>query len=78
MTKPLFDTLAIIGPGLIGSSIMRAARAQDAARALRAPIAVTATAIPYKGSFTLATRNAVSPRAPPAMVLAAIESARPS
>ena len=27
MTKPLFDTIAIIGPGLIGSSIMRAARA---------------------------------------------------
>ncbi len=32
MTKPLFDTLAIIGPGLIGSSIMRAARAQGAVR----------------------------------------------
>ena len=28
MTKPLFDTLAIIGMGLIGSSIARAARAQ--------------------------------------------------
>jgi cyclohexadieny/prephenate dehydrogenase len=28
MADPLFDTLAIIGPGLIGSSIMRAARAQ--------------------------------------------------
>jgi len=34
MTKPLFDTLAIIGPGLIGSSIMRAARAQGAVRAI--------------------------------------------
>ncbi len=34
MTKPLFDTLAIIGPGLIGSSIMRAARAQDAVRTI--------------------------------------------
>ncbi|HUU67601.1 MAG TPA: prephenate/arogenate dehydrogenase family protein [Methyloceanibacter sp.] len=32
MTKPLFDTLAIIGPGLIGSSIMRAARAHGAVR----------------------------------------------
>jgi len=32
MTKPLFDTIAIIGPGLIGSSIMRAARAQGAVR----------------------------------------------
>lgn len=30
MTKPLFDTSAIIGPGLIGSSIARAARAQGA------------------------------------------------
>jgi cyclohexadieny/prephenate dehydrogenase len=34
MTKPLFDTLAIIGPGLIGSSIMRAACAQDAVRTI--------------------------------------------
>jgi cyclohexadieny/prephenate dehydrogenase len=32
MTKPLFDTLAIIGSGLIGSSIMRAARAKEAVR----------------------------------------------
>ncbi|MGV1014522.1 MAG: prephenate/arogenate dehydrogenase family protein [Methyloceanibacter sp.] len=32
MTEPLFDTLAIIGPGLIGSSIARAARAQGAVR----------------------------------------------
>ncbi len=34
MTKPLFDTLAIIGPGLIGSSIMRAARARGAVRTI--------------------------------------------
>jgi cyclohexadieny/prephenate dehydrogenase len=34
MSKPLFDTLAIIGPGLIGSSIMRAARAQGAVRTI--------------------------------------------
>jgi len=34
MTKPLFDTLAIIGPGLIGSSIARAARAKGAARTI--------------------------------------------
>jgi cyclohexadieny/prephenate dehydrogenase len=34
MAEPLFDTLAIIGPGLIGSSIMRAARAQDAVRTI--------------------------------------------
>ena len=34
MTAPLFDTLAIIGPGLIGSSIARAARAQGAVRSL--------------------------------------------
>ena len=32
MSKPLFDTIAIIGPGLIGSSIMRAARAHGAVR----------------------------------------------
>jgi cyclohexadieny/prephenate dehydrogenase len=34
MAEPLFDTLAIIGPGLIGSSIMRAARAQGAVRSI--------------------------------------------
>ncbi len=34
MSKPLFDTLAIIGPGLIGSSIARAARAQGAVRTI--------------------------------------------
>jgi len=34
MTKPLFDTMAIIGPGLIGSSIMRAARAQSTVRTI--------------------------------------------
>jgi len=34
MSEPLFDTLAIIGPGLIGSSIMRAARAQGAVRSI--------------------------------------------
>ena len=34
MSKPLFDTIAIIGPGLIGSSIMRAARAQGAVRTI--------------------------------------------
>jgi cyclohexadieny/prephenate dehydrogenase len=32
--EPLFDTLAIIGPGLIGSSIMRAARAKGAVRSI--------------------------------------------
>jgi len=32
MTSPLFDTIAIIGLGLIGSSIARAARAQGAVR----------------------------------------------
>ncbi|MEZ5829369.1 MAG: prephenate/arogenate dehydrogenase family protein [Hyphomicrobiales bacterium] len=32
MTAPLYDTIAIIGPGLIGSSIMRACRATGAAR----------------------------------------------
>jgi cyclohexadieny/prephenate dehydrogenase len=32
MTKPLFDTLAIIGVGLIGSSVARAARAKGAVR----------------------------------------------
>jgi cyclohexadieny/prephenate dehydrogenase len=34
VTEPPFDTLAIIGPGLIGSSIMRAARARGAARTI--------------------------------------------
>jgi cyclohexadieny/prephenate dehydrogenase len=34
MSKKLFDTLAIIGPGLIGSSIARAARAQGAVRSI--------------------------------------------
>ena len=34
MTEPLFDTLAIIGSGLIGSSIMRAARAHGAVRTI--------------------------------------------
>ena len=34
MTAPLYDTLAIIGPGLIGSSIARAARAQSAVRTI--------------------------------------------
>jgi cyclohexadieny/prephenate dehydrogenase len=34
MTEPLFDTIAIIGLGLIGSSIARAARAQDAVRTI--------------------------------------------
>jgi cyclohexadieny/prephenate dehydrogenase len=34
MTEPLFDTIAIIGPGLIGSSIARAARAQGAVRTI--------------------------------------------
>lgn len=36
MTKsePLFDTLAVIGPGLIGSSIMRAARERGAVRSI--------------------------------------------
>jgi cyclohexadieny/prephenate dehydrogenase len=32
MTKPLFDTLALVGVGLIGSSIARAARAHGAVR----------------------------------------------
>jgi cyclohexadieny/prephenate dehydrogenase len=34
MTKPLFDTLALIGAGLIGSSIARAARARGAVRSI--------------------------------------------
>jgi cyclohexadieny/prephenate dehydrogenase len=34
MTAPLFDTIAIIGVGLIGSSIARAARAQGAVRSI--------------------------------------------
>jgi len=36
MTAPLFDKLAIIGPGLIGSSIARAARATGAVRSIAA------------------------------------------
>jgi cyclohexadieny/prephenate dehydrogenase len=32
--EPIFDTLAIIGPGLIGSSIMRAARERGAVRSI--------------------------------------------
>jgi cyclohexadieny/prephenate dehydrogenase len=34
MTTPLYDRLAIIGPGLIGSSIARGARAQGAVRSI--------------------------------------------
>lgn len=34
MTEPLFDTMALIGVGLIGSSIARAARAQGAVRSI--------------------------------------------
>ena len=34
MTEPLFDTIAIVGFGLIGSSIARAARAQGAVRSI--------------------------------------------
>ena len=34
---PLFNRLALIGVGLIGSSIARAARAQGAVRTLVAP-----------------------------------------
>ena len=34
MSKPLFDTLALIGVGLIGSSIARAARAHGAVRSI--------------------------------------------
>jgi cyclohexadieny/prephenate dehydrogenase len=34
MTEPLFDKLAIIGPGLIGSSMARAARATGAVRSI--------------------------------------------
>jgi cyclohexadieny/prephenate dehydrogenase len=34
MTEPLFETIAIIGLGLIGSSIARAARAQGAVRTI--------------------------------------------
>jgi cyclohexadieny/prephenate dehydrogenase len=34
MTKPLFDTVALIGVGLIGSSIARAARAHGAVRSI--------------------------------------------
>jgi cyclohexadieny/prephenate dehydrogenase len=36
MTEPLFDRLAIIGTGLIGSSIARAARAQGAVQTIAA------------------------------------------
>ena len=34
MSKPLFNRLALIGVGLIGSSIARAARAQNAASSI--------------------------------------------
>jgi cyclohexadieny/prephenate dehydrogenase len=34
MSEPLYDRLAIIGPGLIGSSIMRAARARGTVRSI--------------------------------------------
>ena len=34
MTEPLFDKIAIIGLGLISSSIARAARAQGAVRSI--------------------------------------------
>jgi cyclohexadieny/prephenate dehydrogenase len=34
MTEPLFDTIAIVGLGLIGSSIARASRAQGAVRSI--------------------------------------------
>ena len=34
MTEPVFDTIAVIGCGLIGSSIIRAARAHGAARVI--------------------------------------------
>ncbi len=34
MTEPLFDTMALIGVGLIGSSIARAARARGAVRSI--------------------------------------------
>ncbi|MET0667968.1 MAG: prephenate/arogenate dehydrogenase family protein [Methyloceanibacter sp.] len=34
MSEPLFDTLALVGVGLIGSSIARAARAQGAVRSI--------------------------------------------
>jgi cyclohexadieny/prephenate dehydrogenase len=34
MTEPLFDTIAIVGLGLIGSSIARAARARGAVRSI--------------------------------------------
>ena len=42
-TKPLFDRLALIGVGLIGSSIARAARAQGVARAIVATARTPAT-----------------------------------
>ena len=44
MAKPLFDTLALIGLGLIGSSIARAARAQGAVREIVAYRAFAADA----------------------------------
>jgi cyclohexadieny/prephenate dehydrogenase len=34
MSEPLYDKLAIVGPGLIGSSIMRAARAHGTVRSI--------------------------------------------
>jgi cyclohexadieny/prephenate dehydrogenase len=43
MTEPLFDRLALIGVGLIGSSIARAARAQNAARTIIATAKSAAT-----------------------------------
>jgi cyclohexadieny/prephenate dehydrogenase len=42
-TQPLFDRLALIGVGLIGSSIARAARAQGAARSIVATARSAAT-----------------------------------
>jgi cyclohexadieny/prephenate dehydrogenase len=42
-TKPLFDRLALIGVGLIGSSIARAARAQGVVRAIVATARTPAT-----------------------------------
>jgi len=42
-TKPLFNRLALIGVGLIGSSIARAARAQGAVREIVATARSPAT-----------------------------------